>query len=58
MGWFAGSNNQKGGLSGKGKHRAIFSNSLNREVEEKQQVGGGGFGARYVPTSVSHGNAM
>lgn len=43
---------------GKGKHRAIFSNSLNREAEEKKQVGGGGFGAHYVPTSVSHGNVM
>lgn len=43
---------------GKGKHGAILSGSLNREVEEKQQAGGEGFGACSTPTSVSHGTVM
>jgi len=40
---------------GKGKHGAMLSDSLNRDVEEKQQAGGGEFGACSTPTSVSHG---
>ena len=43
---------------GKGKRGAILSGSLNREVEEKQQAEGGGFGACSTPTSVSHGTVM
>lgn len=43
---------------GMGKHGAILPASLNREVEEKQQAGGGGFDACSTPISVSHGTVM